>query len=349
MSMLAAVYHGPNDLRLELVPRPEIGPDEVLLKVLGASICGTDMRILQGGHRKYPEGTVRIPGHEFVGEIAEIGARISGFELGQRVFVAPNMGCGHCRHCIAGNNNICPNYSALGITVDGAFAEYMRIPAAAIHQGNVIPIAGDVDPAAGALIEPFACVVRGQRSVHVQSGDVVLVAGAGPIGVMHMLLAGLSGAIKVIVSEPNAYRRERALEFGADRVVDPTMENLASAVMAETDGAGADVVITAAPAAVAQEQALALAAVGGRVLYFGGLPAGNSIIQFDSNIVHYKELLVTGTTACSTGDCMRAASLLNSGRLNLAPLITERFPLQQALDAFSAAKAQSALKVVLEP
>jgi L-iditol 2-dehydrogenase len=349
MTMLAAVYHGPNDLRVESISRPPIGTDEVLLKVLAASICGTDMRILHGGHRKYPEGTVRVPGHEVVGEIAEIGANIKGFTLGQRVFVDPNMGCGHCRQCMSGNNNICPNYDALGITLDGGFAEYVRIPAAAVHQGNLIAIDAGVDPAAAALIEPFACVLRGQERVNVQSGDVVLVAGAGPIGVMHMLLARLRGAIMVIVSEPSSYRRERALQFGADRVFDPTTEDLKAAVMAETEGAGADVIITASPAPAAQEQALALAAMGGRVLYFGGLPTASSTIRFDSNLVHYKELIVTGTTACSTRDCLQAVKLLNAGRLNLAPLISERFPLHLALDAFTAAGDRTALKVVLEP
>jgi L-iditol 2-dehydrogenase len=220
--MLAAVYHGPNDLRLEEVPRPQIGADDVLVKVLDASICGTDLRILHGEHRKYPEGTVRIPGHELVGEIAEIGGNVSGFPSGQRVFVAPNMGCGHCRQCISGNNHICANQEALGITLDGGFAEYVRIPAAAVHQGNLIPIGADVDPAAAALIEPFACVVRGQDAVNVQSGDVVLVIGAGPIGVMQVMLARLRGAIKVIVSDSHPYRRQRALELGADRVIDRT-------------------------------------------------------------------------------------------------------------------------------
>ncbi len=347
--MIAAVYHGPNDLRVEEVPRPEIGPNEVLLKVLDASICGTDLRILHGGHRKYPEGTVRIPGHELVGEIVEIGPNIHGFAPGQRVFVAPNMGCGHCPQCIAGNNNICPNSDALGITLDGGFAEYVRLPAAAVHQGNLIPIGDDTDPAAAALIEPFACVLRGQDAVNVQSGDVVLVIGAGPIGVMHVMLANLRGAIKVIVSDGNPERRQRALRFGADRVVDYRNEDLEAIVMAETGNRGADVIITAAPSPEAQEQAPRLAAMSGRINFFGGLPKSKPNIQLDSNLVHYKELIITGTTACSTRDCLRAVALLNSGRLDLAPLISLRFPLREARSAFAAAKNRDVLKVVLEP
>ena len=127
-TMLAAVYHGPDDLRLEQYPLPAIGPGEALLRVTSACICGTDMRILHGGHRKYPAGTVRIPGHEVVGEIARVGSEVVGLTVGQRVFVAPNMGCGHCRQCVSGNNNLCADYQAVGITLDGGFAEYHAHP-----------------------------------------------------------------------------------------------------------------------------------------------------------------------------------------------------------------------------
>ncbi len=128
--MLAAVYHGPGDLRVEEVPTPAVGPGEALFRVASASICGTDLRILHGDHRKYPAGTVRIPGHEVVGTIAGLGAGVTGYQAGQTVFVAPNMGCGHCRQCISGNNNLCAEYDALGVTLNGGFAEYMLIPAA---------------------------------------------------------------------------------------------------------------------------------------------------------------------------------------------------------------------------
>jgi L-iditol 2-dehydrogenase len=347
--MRAAVYHGPEDIRLEEVPRPAIGPEELLLKVLNASICGTDIRIYHGHHRKFPPGTVRIPGHEMVGVVAEFGQNVKGYTIGQRLFMAPNMGCGHCRQCISGNNNICANYDAIGVTIDGAFAEYVRVPAAAILQGNLIPISEDVDPAVAALIEPFACVLRGQDAARVHDGDTVLVMGAGPIGIMHVKLADLKGAIKVIVSEPIAERRQQALQLGADVVIDPAQEELLPAVMALTGGRGADVIITAAPAHKAQEAALEAAAIGGRINFFGGLPKDNPFIRFNSNLVHYKELVVTGTTACSTHDCLRAAELVNSDRLDLAPLISQRFPLDQAPAAFAAAQDRKSLKVVLVP
>jgi L-iditol 2-dehydrogenase len=348
-TMLAAVYHGPKDIRLEQRPVPVVGPDEALLKVFNASICGTDLRILHGSHRMYPKGTIRIPGHELVGAVAVVGENVKGIvEVGKQVFVAPNMGCGHCRQCVSGHNNRCANYSAFGVTIDGAFAAYMHIPYAAIFQGNLIPIDKSVDPAVAALIEPFACVLRGQNAVATQAGDVVLVVGAGPIGIMHMLLARFQGASSVIVSELSAERAEQAKELGATRVVNPANEDLASIVAEETNGEGADVVLIAAPAYKAQEEALELAAIGGRINYFGGLPKDRSSIHFNSNLVHYKELVVTGTTACSTWDCQRAATIIGSGQIDLSPLISARFPLREIEKAFAVAEERKALKIVLD-
>ncbi len=147
--MLAAVYRAPEGISLREVAAPSARSGEIILRVDAASICGTDLRILHGAHRMFSTGTVRIPGHEISGTISQIGAEVNGYEIGQRVFAAPNWGCGHCRMCIAGNNNLCPDYGAIGITHDGAFAEYVRIPAPAVRQGNVIPISDQLDPAAG--------------------------------------------------------------------------------------------------------------------------------------------------------------------------------------------------------
>lgn len=348
-SMAALVYHGAHDLRLENVPVPQISAKEILLQVSSASICGTDLRIYHGNHRKYPEGTIRIPGHEVVGVIANIGENVQDFQAGQRVFIAPNIGCGHCRLCIAGKNNLCPNYQAVGVTIDGGFAEYMRIPEQAILQGNVMPISDSVDPAVAALTEPFACVLRGQNALNIQPGNVVLVMGAGPIGIMHIKLARLRGAGRVIVSEPAEERLAQAVQTGADRAVNPLKEDLNQILMEESNGAGADAIIVAAPAHQAQESALQLAAIGGRINFFGGLPKDKPHIQLDSNLVHYKELVITGTTACSTYDCWQAAEIINSGRIELSDIISRRFPLSDALEAFNVAEQRTSLKVVIEP
>ncbi|MCX6056187.1 MAG: zinc-dependent dehydrogenase [Chloroflexi bacterium] len=347
--MLAVVYHGPNDLRVEKVPVPGINKYELLIKVISASICGTDLRIFHGNHRMYPAGTIRIPGHEVVGTIAEVGAEISNYRVGQRVFCAPNTGCGHCLQCISGNNNLCASYDAIGVTSDGGFAEYVRIPANSVQQGNVISINESVDPAVAALLEPFACVLRGQNALHIKPGEVVLIIGAGPIGVMHTKLAKARGAGRVIVSEPLMDRATQAKRMGADRVIDPVNENLKSILGEESQGRGADVIIVAAPVHAAQESALDLAAISGRINFFGGLPKDRPSINFDSNLVHYKELVITATTACSTADCWQASQIVNSGLVDLSDIVSHRFPLKEAKTAFAAAEDRKSLKIVLEP
>lgn len=347
--MRAAVYHGPDDVRVEERDVPAIGPNEALLKVESTGVCGTDLRILHGGHSAFPPGTVRVPGHEIVGEIAEVGEEVKGIDIGHRVFVAPNMGCGHCRQCVSGNNNRCADYDAFGITLDGAFAEYMRIPAAAILQGNLISIDEDMDAGAAAIIEPFACVVRGQNAVDIRPADVVLVIGDGPVGMMHTMLARLHGAGRIIVSGHHDERLAYAVDAGADVVVNSRNEDLAAVVDAESSGRGADAIMIAAPAHRAQEESLELAAIGGRINFFGGLPKDRPTITFDSNLVHYKELIVTGTTASSTQDCRQAIEIINSGRIDLATLVSDRFPLREADRAFEAAEDRSSMKVVIEP
>ncbi len=346
-TMLAAVYHGPNDLRVEQRAVPEITADELLLRVVSTSICGTDLRILHGGHRMYPQGTVRVPGHEVVGDIAAVGANVKGLREGQRVFIAPNMGCGHCRQCISGSNNLCASFDALGITIDGSFAEYMRVPSAAILQGNVFALEANIDPEAAALVEPLACVLRGQNATDTRIGDIVVIIGAGPIGLMHLMLARLRGASRVIVSQRSPERLEVAKALGADVTVTP--DRLADAVGEASHGDGADVVIVAAPSAEAQASAVRIAAIGGRINFFGGLPKEKPTVEIDANMIHYRELVVTGTTACSTKDCRDAAALVNAGRLDLSPLISARYPLRDAVEAFAVTESRKALKVVLRP
>jgi len=346
--MIAAVYHGPEDLRVEQRPTPSASAGEMVLRVDYASICATDLRILRGLHRKYGPGTVRVPGHEVVGTIAELGSGVGpGYSAGQRVFVAPNVGCGRCRQCERGQNNLCAKYEALGITLDGAFAQYMRVPAAFVEQGNAIPFGEGLDAAAVALAEPFACVLRGQQGLGIGSEDVVLILGAGPIGVMHILAARAAGAKKILVSEQSPERLRMAAAAGADRVVDFRKESLLDVVARETDGRGADAILVAAGVREPMEEAPALAAIGGRINLFAGLPSGDSGVRLDANLIHYKELIVTGTTGCSTGDCRRSMELIASGKVDLGPLIGGCYDLEHAMDAFTAARAGNVLKVVL--
>jgi len=348
--MLAAVYHGANDLRMEERPVPAIAPGELLVKVDSASICATDIRILQGSHRKFPPGTVRIPGHEIVATIVAAGPRVRDrFKQGQRVFIAPNIGCGTCSQCRRGKNNLCPDYQAFGITMDGAFADYMRVSGDAVEQGNVIPMPQNLDAAATALAEPFSCVIHGQDALSIRPSDIVLIQGAGPIGLMHLMLARMLGASKIIVSDVSPVRLAMAEKLGADRVINASELPICEAVLSETSGVGADVVIVATAVHGALEQAVGAAAIGARINFFAGLPKEQPHIRLDANAIHYRELIVTGTTGCSTADCRRAAELVTSGKIDLAPLVSARFSLADAPLAFDAARDKTSLKIVIEP
>ena len=192
-------------------------------------------------------------------------------------------------------------------------------------------------------------MLRGQDAVQITPGETVLVIGAGPIGAMHVLLAKLQGASKVLVSELIPERQAQVKALGADITINPDEEDLRKTIRDETDGIGVDVVVTAAPAHKAQETALEAAAIGGRINFFGGLPKDKPTINFNSNTVHYKELVVTGTTACSTDDCFRAARIVDSGRIDLGKMIGARFTLAEVQNAIESAEAGKALKVVIDP
>jgi L-iditol 2-dehydrogenase len=335
--MRALAYRGPGALVVEERPDPHAGEGEVVVRVEACSICGTDLRIAAGSHRAYVDADGRVPGHEIVGTIVE--TRAVGTAEGDRVFVAPNYGCGRCRACRRGDVNLCETPRAIGITEDGAFAEYLRLPVELVAQGNLLSCRDGFDAGAVALAEPLACALRGSRACRIGEGDTAIVFGAGPIGLFHVALARLAGASAVHVCEPNPERRVRALDWGA---------TAGHADASEMPG-GADAVIVAAPVPEAQQQALELAASGGRVNFFAGLARDHSRVELDTNLIHYKELIVTGTTASTNDDCRAAVDLILDGRVDAASLIDARFNLGSALDAFELAGSGRALKVVIEP
>ncbi|MGD9736495.1 MAG: alcohol dehydrogenase catalytic domain-containing protein [Solirubrobacterales bacterium] len=345
---MRALVYDDGKLLLERRPDPEPERGDVVVRVLACGICGTDLRIAKGLHRAYAPGTRRVPGHEIAGEVEAVGDPASPLAVGERVFVAPNVSCGHCHACRSGHRSVCENAEALGITLDGGFAERVLVPEASVRQGNVLGAPAGVDPGALSVVEPLACVLRGQRAVGLAAADTALICGGGPIGLLHTMLARAAGADPVMVSEPQSVRRAQAESFGAVGI-DPVGEDLGERVREITGGKGADVVITAVPVGAVQEQALELAAVGGRVNFFGGLPRDAARISFDSNAVHYKELLVTGTTANDETDCGEALALFAEGGIDLGRLVSARFPLDRAEEAFAAAAGGAELKVVIEP
>jgi L-iditol 2-dehydrogenase len=342
--MKALAYHGPGVLELEDRPQPHAQDGEVVIHVDACSICGTDLRIAAGAHRYYADAFGRVPGHEIAGTVIEVGEGVDA-RVGDSVFVAPNYGCGRCRACRQNLVNLCESFRAIGITEDGGFAEYLLLNRELVAQGNLMAVGAGSSPGAVALAEPLACALRGSLACRIAEGDVVLVYGAGPIGLLHVRLAKLAGASIVVVCEPNVQRRGRALEWGATSTHAGEFDELRAAL---GDG-GADAVVVAAPVAAAQRQALELAGTGGRVNFFAGLPRGGPGVEIDTNLVHYKELVVTGTTASTNESCRAALDLIADGRVGTAALIDMRLGLSSAHEAFELAGSGRALKVVIEP
>ena len=343
--MKAAVLRGPNDLALTTIATPQAGPGDLVLRVRAATVCGTDLRILTGKKTK----GVRFPsviGHEFAGVVVEAGTAVKDWKVGDRVCVDPVVPCRGCAYCKSGRENVCQNRQAIGYEFDGAFAEFVRVPAIALEAGNVFRVPDGMDFEAAALAEPLACCINGQRNARIDLGDTVLVLGAGPIGLMHAALAKSAGARQVIVSEPSAARRQAALERGVDAVCDPSSESLVDFIKARTDGLGADVAILAIGVPALVNEAFTAVRKGGRVNLFAGFSVG-ATATIDVNLIHYNEIIVSGASALTRRDYEVALHLLASGRVEASSLVTHRFGIDEALGAFDEAGSGRALKVAL--
>ena len=344
--MIAVIYKGKGKFSVEDVLIPEISEDEILLKVRATSICATDLKIKEFGHFKNPDDKPIILGHEFSGEIVKLGKNVRNLNEGMRISIAPNIGCGHCRECIGGYTNLCEDYEAFGINIDGAFAEFLRVPSRYISQGNIFILPNNITFDEGALIEPLSVAFNGIESADINLSDIVLIIGAGPMGVLNLMLAKLRGAQKVIVSEIIPERMEIAKKLGADFVINPKKENLKSALMELSYNRGPDVIITAVSSRKAQEESLDIIARCGRIVFFGGLPRGKDIINFKSNVVHYKQVTVTGTTGSSIIQYKKSLELAASKKIYLKKLISKKFSLSDAEKAFSSAVSPENLKVL---
>lgn len=345
--MKAVVLNGPNDFAPIDIPKPVIGDNDMLLEMKKAAICGTDMRILAGTKTKgvrYPS----VIGHEMCGVIAEVGKNVTGFQVGDKVSIANVIPCGSCPACLAGRENACMNRKAIGYEFNGGFEEYVLIPEIAIKSGNVIKLPEDVSFTAGALIEPLSCCIRGLKNAGTGFNDTVLIVGAGPIGLMHMQLSKIAGAKQVIVSEPNEMRREVALELGADRVVDPTKENLEQIIKDATGGMGADVIVMAIGVPALVNSTLKLCKKGGTVNLFAGF-AGTGECTIEVNTIHYNEINVNGSTAYKRADYLEAADMVITKKINLDKIATHTFKIDEFQDAYEMCKSGQGLKVMIEP
>ncbi len=342
--MKAGVLLGVNDVSYRTIADPELATGDMLLKVKAATVCGTDIRILRGKKTngiRYPS----VLGHEFSGVVEDTGGH-SQFKLGQAVCVCPQFSCGHCEYCIRGAENLCRNMTAIGYEIDGAFAEYVRIPSSGVKSGNVFAMPEGLSFAEAALAEPLACVMNGQDRVGVKMGDTVAILGAGPIGILHIKLARLAGARLIIVSEPNPFRRQAAFKAGADLAIDPGAEDLFAHVKAATGDLGVDVAIVAIGVPSLANDAIRLVCHRGRVSLFAGFTTGVKA-ELDVNAIHYNELVVTGAFGLTRLAFERSLKMIASGQLEMKSLLTHHFELSDIKRALDTAEQGGAIKVAV--
>jgi len=345
-SMLAATYTQGGAFAVSRIVRPSIRADDILLRVRTASICATDVKIIRNGHRKLAPGQQIVLGHEFAGIIEEVGDRVDDYLPGQRVGVVPNAGCGHCSACTSGRANYCPSYTAFGIDRNGGHTAFVQIPGRFLAQGNIVRLPAEVSDEEASLLEPFSCVVNGVRAARVRLGDTVVIYGAGPMGLMHALLCRQAGAARIITVDPLEQRLEQARKRGCDLTLNPGEVDVPGRVSQETEGRGADVVITACPRAEVQSEAVRILAPFGRLCLFGGLPRGEAV-PIDTNAIHYRNLVVTGTTGGSVEDYRIALKLVAGKRVDLLQMVSHVFPLDDLQSAYATALAGAAGKIVL--
>jgi L-iditol 2-dehydrogenase len=346
--MKAFVYEKAGSSRLvQDFPLPQVHADTAIIRVLACSVCGTDLRAWQHGNERI--SPPRITGHELCGEIIAIGAKRGGFAVGDRISMAPAIGCGTCYPCTRGYTNLCDDLRTIGFQYDGGFAEYMEIPALAFDRGNVYHTPESVSDEEAALAEPIACVVNGQEFLHIGAGDSVAIFGSGFIGCMHAELARMRGADPIIMIEPNRSRAEAAhalIPFSSLIVSSET--DLHAEAKRLTGNRGIDVLVTACPVGQAQKDAVTLAAKRGRLSLFGGLARETSGF-LDSNLIHYKELSVHGVHASTPQQNKQVMEWIAQKKLDVRKYITRVYPLEQTESAFRDLQSQAVFKAVIKP
>lgn len=340
--MKAAFFTGIQQIEVRETTLPTPGAGEALVRNLASGVCGTDVHIFHGEPGSADVTAPVILGHEYAGIVEQIGAGVHHVAVGDRVTVDPNIYCGTCVHCRRGAKQMCEEMKAVGVTRDGGFGEYSLVPAA-----QLLPVSQQADIEAAAMAEPIACCIHGIDRAGIRPGDVVLVVGGGAIGLINVQLARNAGASCVILSEPVEMRRRVALEVGADAVVNPFEEDPLECIRAMTGKDGADVVIECVGNIPAIKQAVTCAGKGATVLLFSvpQVDASYALPLFD---VFKKELTIKGSFV-NPDTQSRAVALINAGRINVKPLITHRYALDQTEEAIRMQMSSESIKVLVLP
>ena len=350
--MRAVVYRGVNDLRLETVPVPTIGPGELLVKIATCGICGTDLKKVHTGSHSAP----RIFGHEMAGTVVAVGEGLAGYAIGDRVMVYHHTPCGTCYYCRKNTPAQCLTYKKVGATAGfepsgGGFAEYIRVMDFIIQLGGVIHIPDDVPFEQAAFMEPVNTVLKGVKALNLEPDDTVLVIGQGPIGLMHAALAARYAG-KVLTSDLYSERHALAAKFGLKHPIDAGKENVVERVLAETEGRGADAVILCVGGNALIRTAMDAARPGGRVMLFAQTQHGEATIDPAAVCMDEKTLLGSYSSSFAILDEVQELVLGNyRNGFDLTQLISHRFPMEQAVEAVDVASHPTAhsMKIMIEP
>jgi L-iditol 2-dehydrogenase len=337
--MRATIFHEPGQVTVEDRPQPAPAPGEIRLRMAAASLCASDVRVYRG--EKYAAPGV-IPGHEIAGVVDQIGEGVSGIAEGDRVVVCPIVACNRCRYCLVGKRNRCVQRKTLGYDLDGGFAEHLLVPASLVASGHVIPVPDSLPLDIAAITEPSACTLASLELGEVGAGTSMVIMGAGPMGMLHLLMGRALGAAPIIVSEPVEERRMLAKRWGADVVVDPASDDLRDVVRRHT-GDGADLVIVSVGIADLVGPALSAVRPQGVVNLFAGFPKDAEPVPFDPNLVHYGEIVLTGSQNATTDQYRRTVNFLGSVP-HIDEIVTHRFELERAPEAYAARLSLDGLK-----
>jgi L-iditol 2-dehydrogenase len=338
--MKVAIYYGLDDIRIEEIPTPKIGEDEVLVEMKACGVCGSDLMDWYLKNR-----APLVLGHEPTGIIVEKGRSVKGFDVDDRVFVHHHVACLKCRYCTRGNYTLCKQFHETNIE-PGGFSEYFRVPRPNLQIDTLkIPDTLPFDEAT--LIEPIGCCLRALKKCEVNKGDSVAIIGAGTTGIIHTALSKFFGAEKTIVCDTIDFRLRMAKKFGADVTVNPNRENVIDVVMAETGREGVDIAVVTAPSLNAYEMGLKACRKGGKLCMFAPTKPGDRM-QISPKELFFSEVRLIPSYSTSHIETREALELLKFGELKLKEIITHRFSLLDAAKAFKTAReGKESLKVVI--
>ncbi|MHB1362129.1 MAG: zinc-dependent dehydrogenase [Thermoleophilia bacterium] len=336
------MYYSNRDLRLEELPRPQIGPGELLVRVEASGICGSDVM------EWYRAGKVPLVlGHEITGQVEEVGEGVSAFSSGDRVAVTHHVPCMSCHYCAGGHETVCDTLRSTSFD-PGGFSEYVRVPVVNVERGT-FKLPDSVSYEEGSFVEPLACVLRGQRQANFFPGCSVLVIGSGISGLLHVMVARALGAGRIISTDMLGFRMEKARQLGAEETIKAS-EDVPSRFRELNEGRGADLVIVCAGAPQAIGQALRSVARSGTVLFFATTKPEVEIPLPVNEFFWRKEVTLTSSYAGSPADCATALELIRAGRLPVAGTITHCLPLAETGRGFDlVVNPQDSIKVIIQP